>query len=624
MNAFKKRIGVLLLCISAFSYTNLVTTDKTFADEINHFQQLSTQASKNNDKMNSFDIIEQMDSTLKTFILSSLGKPIGDQLTYNDLAQLTSLYLSGESAAQITSFSGLEYAVNLDSFNMMTTTRVTDFSSLEKLTKLTYVRLQGENVTTENFPDLSNNPSINLISLTGANVDDQVLDKLIPLKSLEKLFIEYNENITTITPLKSLPKLKTLYIQYDGVADFTVLNAFPALTILGAYGQNIGKQQHSSTIHPTDFDYQSEAQTLFIPFSIMPNRLTNFDGYLPPFTTSNAVNNTILTFNNSQIAPERIQITGEGLLVSNVSQEEYEQLSSLSYSARIDNPAGSYLQPASYSFYSISNGIYNHKFNIVNPPEPGAPITVHYLDEVGNELASLELLKGNIGERYSSSAKEIPGWILIHTPENQTGVFTDQPQKITYNYTKAEGAPVIVDYVDVHGKKIAKSESLNGKLNDFYETSSKYLNNWQLRDLPQNSKGIFTAQEQIVTYVYEAEKNEVSINSNNFPVVPENTLNQEPLVLSYPDTLMPISETRTANDSLLPLTELPTMLKKKEGTFVIEPKTGKEKKELKKKKKTGTVTIKYVDEHGREISSSSTLHGEVGDSFSAIAKDLSH
>lgn len=623
MNAFKK-IGVLLLCTSALSYTNLFTTDKTFADEINHFPPLSTQASKNSDKMDNFDIIEQIDSTLKTFILSSLGKPIGDQLTYNDLAQLTSLYLSGESAAQITSFSGLEYAVNLDSLNMMTTTRVTDFSPLEKLTKLTYVRLQGENVTNENFPDLSNNRSINLISLTGADVDDQVLDKLTPLKSLEKLFIEYNENITTITPLKSLPNLKTLYIQYDGVADFTVLNVFPALTILGAYGQNIGKQQSSSTIHPTDFVYQSEVQTLFIPFSIMPNRLTNFDGYLPPFTTSNAVNNTVLAFNNSQIAPERIQITGEGLLVSNVSQEEYDQLSSMSYSARIDNPAGSYLQPASYSFYSISNGIYNHKFNIVNTPEPGAPVTVHYLDKTGSELASPERLKGNIGERYSTSAKEIPGWILIHTPENQTGIFTAQSHEITYTYTKADGAPVIVDYVDVQGKKITESEILTGKLNDSYETSSKRLNNWQLRDLPQNSKGLFTAQEQIVTYVYEAEKNEVPTNSNNFPIVSESTLNQEPLGLYYPDTLMPISETRTGNDSLLPPTELPTILKKEEGTFVIEPKIVKEKKELKKKKKTGTVTIKYVDENGREISSSSTLHGEVGDSFSATAKDLSH
>nr|WP_239644665.1 MucBP domain-containing protein [Enterococcus crotali] len=165
---------------------------------------------------------------------------------------------------------------------------------------------------------------------------------------------------------------------------------------------------------------------------------------------------------------------------------------------------------------------------------------------------------------------------------------------------------------------------LTGKLNDSYETSSKRLNNWQLRDLPQNSKGLFTAQEQIVTYVYEAEKNEVPTNSNNFPTVSESTLNQEPLGLYYPDTLMPISETRTVNDSLLPPTKLPTILKKEEGTFVIEPKIVKEKKELKKKKKTGTVTIKYVDENGHEISSSSTLHGEVGDSFSATAKDISH
>lgn len=615
MKTLKKGIGVLLLCLCAMSYPTLFATIQTLAVEDD--TSISNPNSENNLKSTVLDTIDQMDSTLKTIILSSIGKPVNEQLTKTDLEQLTSLYLSGAAAKQITSFSGLEYAVNLENLNMVTTTRVTDFSPLEKLTKLSYVRLQGENVTTENFPDLRNNLSINLISLTGAAVDDQIFDKLTPLKSLEKLFIEYNENITTITPLKVLTNLKTLYIQFDGVADFTVLNDFPSLTILGAHGQSIGGKLSPSTIDRTELSYRPNAQTLFIPFTIMPNRLTNFDGYLPPFTTSTATNNMILTLNNVQITPDRIQVTEDGLFISNVSQEAFDQLSNLTFNARMNNPAGSYIQPAGYSFYSISNGIYSHTFSIIDAPKPGAPVSVYYLDENGSEIAPQEVLTGTIGEHYLATEKKISGWRLLHAPNNQSGTFTDQTDQIIFTYTKKAGAPVVIEYLDTHGQKLLASETLEGNLNEPYETSAKSINHWMLKEIPTNSKGTFKEQQQTVTYSYEEERTENLLDSDTL-------LGQSvhiPTSIHYPtlftSEFMPLLEATTSNNPLSTPLKLPDTFRENEGAVVIEPGSVIKQKN---KKKAGTVTVKYVDENGREIASSTTLHGQVGDSFSVTAK----
>ncbi|EOI06744.1 hypothetical protein UAY_00086 [Enterococcus moraviensis ATCC BAA-383] len=615
MKTLKKGMGTLLLCLSALTYTTLFATSQTLA--VKEDDLTSSLHSDGNIQRTALETIDQMDSSLKTFILSSIGKTANEQLTKTDLEQLTSLYLAGEPAEQITSFSGLEYAVNLENLNMMTTTRVTDFSPLEKLTKLSYVRLQGDNVTNENFPDLRNNLSINLISLTGAGVDDQIFDKLTPLKSLEKLFIEYNENITTITPLNVLTNLKTLYIQFDGVADFTVLNDFPSLTILGAHGQNIGGKLSPSTIDRTELSYRPNVQTLFIPFTIMPNRLTNFDGYLPSFTTSTATNNMILTLNNVQITPDRIQVTEDGLFISNVSQEAFEQLSNLTFNARMNNPAGSYIQPAGYSFYSISNGIYSHTFSIIDAPKPGAPVSVYYLDENGSEIAPQEVLTGTIGEHYLATEKKISGWRLLHAPNNQSGTFTDQTDQIIFTYTKKAGAPVVIEYLDTHGQKLLASEILEGNLNETYETSAKSIDNWLLKEIPTNSKGTFREQQQTVTYCYEEERTKNLLNSDTLSGESIHTPAPSPYLTLFTSEFMSSLEATTSNNPLFTTLELPDTFRENQGAVVIEPSSLKKQKS---KKKAGTVTVKYVDENGCEIASSTTLHGKIGDSFSVTAK----
>ena len=83
----------------------------------------------------------------------------------------------------------------------------------------------GANVTDDNVPDFGDN--FTRLNLSSANVTDAVYPKILEMKNFESLTFEWNLNITTITPLATLPNLKELRIQFCAVSDFTVINNFP-------------------------------------------------------------------------------------------------------------------------------------------------------------------------------------------------------------------------------------------------------------------------------------------------------------------------------------------------------------------------------------------------------------
>ncbi|WP_187986312.1 MucBP domain-containing protein [Listeria marthii] len=66
----------------------------------------------------------------------------------------------------------------------------------------------------------------------------------------------------------------------------------------------------------------------------------------------------------------------------------------------------------------------------------GAPVTVKYVDENGNELTASENLTGKLGSSYQTEAKEIPGFTLDESklPTNASGTFEANPQAVVYVY----------------------------------------------------------------------------------------------------------------------------------------------------------------------------------------------
>ncbi|HAA6134952.1 TPA_asm: cell surface protein [Listeria monocytogenes] len=132
----------------------------------------------------------------------------------------------------------------------------------------------------------------------------------------------------------------------------------------------------------------------------------------------------------------------------------------------------------------------------------GAPVTVKYIDEDGNELATPDTLNGKIDAPYQATAKSLSGWTVKTTPANANGVFTDTNQTVTYVYEKADGAPVTIKYLDSDGNELATSDTLNGKIDAPYQATAKSLSGWLVKTTPANANGIFTDTNQTVTYVY--------------------------------------------------------------------------------------------------------------------------
>ncbi|MBC1801528.1 MucBP domain-containing protein [Listeria booriae] len=64
------------------------------------------------------------------------------------------------------------------------------------------------------------------------------------------------------------------------------------------------------------------------------------------------------------------------------------------------------------------------------------PVTVQYVDESGASIAAQETLTGEFGKAYTSKAKDLAGYVLLQTPTNATGVFTEQAQTVRYRYQK--------------------------------------------------------------------------------------------------------------------------------------------------------------------------------------------
>ncbi|HHH7136013.1 TPA: MucBP domain-containing protein, partial [Listeria innocua] len=153
-----------------------------------------------------------------------------------------------------------------------------------------------------------------------------------------------------------------------------------------------------------------------------------------------------------------------------------------------------------------ANGVFtnaNQTVTYVYEKADGAPVTVKYVDEDGNELATSDTLNGKIDAPYQSTAKSITGWAVKTTPANANGVFTNANQTVTYVYEKASGAPVTVKYVDEDGNELATADTLNGKIDAPYQSTAKSLSGWAVKTTPANATGVFTDTNQTVTYVYE-------------------------------------------------------------------------------------------------------------------------
>ncbi|WP_099224130.1 LapB repeat-containing protein [Listeria costaricensis] len=319
------------------------------------------------------------DPALRSYLNSLLKQPSDAPITTDQMATITSVDLSGSTYTDLT---GLETAVNL-TYLTISNTNITTLAPIQNLTSLISLTVSGNNITDSFFPDLNGLTSLESISINSPNVTDDIFNTFNQLPNLHEVYAQNSMGITDISALASLPTLKTLFVQFDGIDDFRPLNDFESfkngsLQTLAAYGQNTGRYYPHVSLKSSQLDYDEAAQTLYLPFSMMPHRLTSFDGTVAPFTKSTSSSNTYVGFNDQQVASSRLTITNDGITISNVTKEEFDGLTELEYNARYDFATGSYPVPSNMTSYVISSGTYDQYFDIRHVLDLTADESVDY------------------------------------------------------------------------------------------------------------------------------------------------------------------------------------------------------------------------------------------------------
>ncbi|MGX6428134.1 DUF5776 domain-containing protein [Levilactobacillus yonginensis] len=67
-------------------------------------------------------------------------------------------------------------------------------------------------------------------------------------------------------------------------------------------------------------------------------------------------------------------------------------------------------------------------------PTKSQPVTVHYVDADGHQIAADKTLTGKLGDDYHAEAQAISVYKLSKTPANAAGKFTGSAQSVTYTY----------------------------------------------------------------------------------------------------------------------------------------------------------------------------------------------
>lgn len=310
------------------------------------------------------DNVNIPDAVFKQYLNSLLGQASTANITEAQMDSLTTISLS---KLNITDLTGLEYAHNVKDLRI-DSIHASNYSQIAGLNKLEKLTIMGTDVTSDKIPDLSQLTNLTNVDFSHSAHDDSILTKLNVLPKVSYINLDSNGAITDIMPLKSMPELKTLYVQFCGIHDYHGIENFPKLTQLYAYGQNIGgKKLINSEIKSSALTYNADNQTMYVPFTIMTERTVNYDGYTPDFLKSTSSSNTFFSMNEQEINGSRLTITSDGLTVSNVSKTDFDNLEKMEFNARIDLPYDTYNSPDQFKnggSYTISGPVYDHYFTV--------------------------------------------------------------------------------------------------------------------------------------------------------------------------------------------------------------------------------------------------------------------
>lgn len=162
-----------------------------------------------------------------------------------------------------------------------------------------------------------------------------------------------------------------------------------------------------------------------------------------------------------------------------------------------------------------------------------AKVIVHHYEEGTTiKIADDETINGKVSKDYTTKEADVYGYILVSTPENASGMFTDEVTEVIYYYKKDMGK-VITKYVDEDGKVLLEETTANGQVGTDYQTSPATITDYELINTIGEVKGKYTKEDIIVTYVYQFIMGEGGDDTNVEPDIPYTGIEGDSYLLEY-------------------------------------------------------------------------------------------
>ena len=271
-----------------------------------------------------------------------------------------------------------------------------------------------------------------------------------------------------------------------------------------------------------------------------------------------------------------------------------------------------------------ANGIFTVGEQVVNyeyTRKNAGDVVVRHLSKYdGSELIQREVLDGSgkLGLSYTTNAADIDYFEIDTIPSNKDGVYTTLPQTVDYIYRRKNAGSVKAVYVDEEGSELANSEVLSGVENAGlpYTTVAKSITHYELVSMPNNASGVFSENEQTVTYVYRR-KNAGSVKV--FYIDGDSGVNlAEPKILDGNKKLGLAYTTEPENIEFHDLISMPA---NKDGVFTDEEQTVTY---VYGRKNAGNVTVHYVNTAHLRIKNDDILDGskKLGLPFTTSAAEI--
>ncbi|WP_228468042.1 MucBP domain-containing protein [Listeria seeligeri] len=431
--------------------------------------------------------------------------------------------------------------------------------------------------------DLTNNKKLNSIIC-----DSNPLTELDVTQNTELTNIYCQSTNVTKLDLSHNLKLTYLTINNSQLSELDLSNN-TKLKTLSCFKNHI--QDFSSVNDATRVD--AEKQTIEMPKQII---------------TDNKITVTV--------SPNLLDKFGEPMNVTPGKGGVYDQATNTITWENLTEQEGE----VSYDFVSANGEITGSVATPYEAPAPvkGEDVTVHYLSDKEDIIATEDVLTGDIGEEYTSSPKTIAGYTLKTTPTNATGEFTADPQSVTYVYTKdiEVAQPVTVNYVDTTGATIAKSETFNGNVGDTYNTAAKDIDGYTLTTMPANASGTLTKNAQTVMYVYK-------LNPITAGQVTVNYLDNAGNKIADSEVLTGnMGDSYTLTPKTIDGYTLSTSPTTENGLFMPAAQTFDYIYTKNMDTENSTIEVRYVDEANNPISSPTELTGKVDDNYQASPKEI--